>query len=130
MSLTPEDVNKRFSFETYLKVQFHNMVFLSLLDAATLEELGQDPRAEHAQIYPSLPPGAPQSYRDYLYAKFENLQGQRIYMGIPWINPTTLVEVGSNVATITIRNYTQEQLDTIRSMLPGLGITDFEYSVK
>ncbi len=130
MSLTSADVKKRYNLETYLKFRYSNVVLLSLLDAQTLMDLGQDPQAMHIQNAPSLPPGGPTRYNDYLYGKFENPQGLITYIGLPWINPTTLQEITGLVHILTIRGASSDQIESLRSMLPTILINDFDITTK
>lgn len=128
MALTSNDIGKRYNFETHLRFRFNNQVFLSILDAQTLLDLGQDVQAWHQQNIGVLPPGAPTSFRGYTYGKFQDSAGKISYVGLPWINPTTLVEISSVVTTITIPESTPEQIDSLRAMMQSIGIRNFTVS--
>lgn len=130
MSLTSNDFKKRYNLETYLKVRYPAVTFVSLLDAQTMEDLGKDPQALHKQNLPSLPPGAPTSYTGYEYGKFVNDQGENIFIGLPWINMDATQQLDGTTSTVTIRDASMEQITSLRSMLVGMGITKFTISTQ
>lgn len=125
MQLTSSDFGKTYNFETYLKLRYNNLFFVELLSATTLKALGEDPEAMHAQNIGSLPPGTG-GYNSYHYGRFTQGDGTSIYIGLPWINPTTLIEADTSTRTVIIRDASEDQMNALRSAMIQLRFTNFE----
>lgn len=91
--------------------------------------MGQDPAALHQQNIGAAPPGAPTSYRDYSYFLFETNTGEKVYLGEPWVNPSTVVEVDNVVYNIRVSNPTPEQLSDIRNYFMAIKLTAFTIDI-
>lgn len=126
MKLDDDALNKTLSFETVLGVKYNNLKFTDNLSALTLIALGQDPEALHQQYREKLPPGTPDDYRLYRYAKFEQVSGGPIFLGIPWVKEDSIEENEHPNYGGIFRSITAAQLDSLRTMITASGIEDFE----
>lgn len=120
-------LDKTLTFDTYEGVRHKNLRFLSILDAQTVIALGFDAPAKHMQNYPYLPAGVPDTYSGYKYAKFMDANNDITYLGIPWVKPDSVTEVGVTTTRIIVRNADQPTLDSLRSMMIAHGIDDFTF---
>lgn len=81
-------------FDTYapmiLSTNFKACKVLSHVDFDTVRELGRDPAARHALVYPHLPKPAVDDPEAYLYAKLRLPSGEIDYIGLTWIDPKTI----------------------------------------
>lgn len=125
MQLNSDALNKTITFDTYEGVRYKNVRFIGILDAGSVVALGFDAAAKHMQNYPYLPPGVPDSYTGYSYAKLVNANNETLYMGIPWVKPASITENANPVRLITLRNSDDNTLASLRSMMIAHGIEDF-----
>ena len=125
MKLDSDAFNTTLSFETYAGVKYNNLKFLSLLDSATMQDVGQDPVAGHLQNVVYLPEPQPEAYTDYMYAKFVDAEGNRTYLGVPWVREDSIVNNGTPDVLIMLKAPTQAQIDTMRSIAIASGIENF-----
>lgn len=126
MKLTQDNYGKTLSFETVAGEKFNNLRFISLPDADIVKELGQDPQAKHQQYWPYINDGTPNNYRAYSYAKFIDANDKPQYFGVPWIRESSIVENSSPATRITLpAGTTQDQIDSVRSMIIAAGIEGF-----
>jgi hypothetical protein len=125
MQLNSDALNKTITFDSYEGPRYKNLRFVSILDAQTVIALGFDAAAKHMQHYPYLPPGVPDSYTGYSYAKFLDANNSVIYMGIPWVKPSSITENANPVRQITLRDTDDATVASLRSMMIAHGIENF-----
>jgi len=125
MNLDQDLVKKTISFETYQGERITNLKLLSILDPQTAQALGFDAPAKHVQNYPFLPPGTSDNWQDYMYAKFVDADNKVSYYGVPWVKPESIVINDNPGVRITIIGATQAQIDNVKSMMIGSGISNF-----
>jgi len=128
IALTDSNFDKVLHFETYTGERYTHMKFVSLLDGATVVELGFDAPAKHQQYIGSLPAGVPNNWKAYKYAKFYDIQNRAVYLGVPWINPDSVTEDDEAPYLITVWGVDTDTMNSIRSMLIANGVESFEIS--
>jgi hypothetical protein len=82
---------------------------------------------QHAQVYPSIPPGTVDNYRAYDYLLIENANGNTVPIGFPWIQGTP-TESESSITTFTFVNLSAMQVRDLELIVRSNGYSD--YSVK
>jgi hypothetical protein len=106
MPITSEHIKKIVSFEVYpsaiLGSDFSMVQVLAILDYESLYGIGIDPVSMHANVYPSLPPGTPNDYRQYSYVKIKLQDGSITALGLPWINDSTIAVHVNTQMRVTI----------------------------
>lgn len=109
------------SFTVYpsaiLGTGFTRVKVLDVLSAETVRLLGFDAQAMHANVKPTLPPGAPEKYNDYKYLKLKYSNGAIGFVGLPWINMSTVVVSAHTTARLTVALNTPADADKIVDML-------------
>lgn len=128
LTLTDSSFDKVLHFETYLNERHKHMKFVALLDAQTVVELGFDAPARHQHYIGSLPPGIPNDWRAYKYAKFLDVQNRPVYFGVPWVKGTSITEDDTAPYIITVWGVDNNTMNSIRSMLVANGVEKFEIS--
>lgn len=126
--LSNENFGKILHFETYLNERFKHMKFVGLLDAQTVVELGYDAPAKHSQYIGVLPPGIPNDWKSYTYARFLDLENKPFYLGVPWVKVASITEDLNAPYILTIWNVDQSTMDNVRSMLTANGVNKFTIS--
>lgn len=126
MQLNSDTLKKTLTFDTWEGIRHKNYRFVAILDAETVMALGFDAPAKHQQNYPYLPAGAPDSYSAYSYAKFMTGDNAIVYLGIPWVKATSIVE-NNNPTTLIRVKATQAELTSLRSMMIAHGMVDFTF---
>lgn len=126
LSLTEANFDKVLHFETYLNERHKHLKFVALLDAATVVELGYDAPAMHQQYIGALPPGIPNNWKAYKYAKFLDVQNRSVYFGVPWVKPASITEDDTAPYHITVWGVDATTMNSIRSMLIANGVEQFE----
>lgn len=75
----------------------------------------------HSNIYPQLPAivkaATEDNYQHYTYLQVLTVEGNTIYIGIPWIVDTTLVITVNRTVTVTINNFTDETSAGLRAWI-------------
>lgn len=128
MKLISTNVGKTLSFETYAGVKYKNLKFVSMPDAHDVYAMGLDAPALHIQNLPYMQTPKPAAYTDYPYAKFVDADGNAMYLGVPWVNEDSITLNSTPNAVLTLTAPTQDQLDSLRSMLTAAGIEDYKIS--
>lgn len=100
---------------------------LGILDAASTFQF-IDPVAMHANVYPTLPPGTPNRFDSYSYAKIRFQNGQVTCVGLPWITAGTLIVHEGTTLRATIYNTSASELNRLRQALVANGFNDIEIS--
>ena len=89
-----------------------------------------DIEAMHAQVYPYLPSGTPDSATMYNYAQFQLQDGSIVTIGIPWVNIDTIEVSDSQMIVVRIRGVTVNKVNDIRSALIANGFDNLEIIVQ
>jgi len=125
MKLISTNIGKTMTFQTFSGIKYSNQKLVALLDATTVEALGQDPIAGHIQNLPYMKDPKPGAYTDYLYAKFTDADGTPLYLGIPWTDEDSIVQNTTPNYVITLVGPEQAQVDSLKSMMIANGIENF-----
>lgn len=86
---------------------------------------GQDPQRDHATVVPSLPSGAPGSYKDYNYVLVRSPSGTLRAIGMPWIDGDVTVDHEVDFI-VRVRNTDLSKEAELRRLLIAGGFVDFE----
>lgn len=77
--------------------------------------------AEHANLYASIPVDLenpiPNDYTLYNYLVVKLPDATVIEVGIPWLNPITLTRLQRKTATVVLRDFDPDQLQTLQDTL-------------
>lgn len=128
ISLTDANFGKTLHFETYLNERHKHMKFVSLIDPMTVMELGFDAPAKHQQYIASLPPGIPNSWKAYSYARFLDVSNKPVYLGVPWVKLESITEDDKAPYIITVWDAGSDDMESLRSMMTANGLTKFTIS--
>lgn len=128
INLTDSNFGKTLHFETYINERHKHMKFVSLLDPQTVTELGFDAPAKHQQYIASLPPGIPNSWKAYSYARFLDVNNMPVYLGVPWIKVDSITEDDQAPYLITVWDATANDMNSLRSMMTANNLTKFTIS--
>lgn len=78
--------------------------------------------ANHTAIQPFLP-NAIGTYQQYQYVLIRNLSGTLIEIGLPWINPSTLVIGKNKTLTLTISPIREADVSVVLALLASNGFS-------
>lgn len=124
---------KIYSFSTYapevLGNNFQNVKVMAILDYDTARSTGIDLLSRHRQVYPRLPQGSSNRPEDYDYAKIALSDGTYTVLGLPWIVPNSIVEIGAQTIVVKIYDRTSADLDRVRNALLSNSITNFNITI-
>ncbi len=117
-----------YNFDLYpvalLGAGYSNATIMAIMDTATANR-EIDTVALHAQIYPTLPAGScPNDPNGYDYVKIKTTTGQTTILGLPWINPQTVVLVDSKTIVATISNVSASDVARINNALVANGFNN------
>lgn len=101
---------------------FKNAKLMAIIDADTAR-LFIDPAAMHANVYPFLPPGTPNNYKDYPYLKFKLASGGDLVLGLPWIKDETWQVTTTRSMRLTIENVSPADQNRVIEALSANGFT-------
>ena len=122
-----------YSFDVYpaplLGTNFKNVTVLAVMDFETANN-EFDALARHVNYYSYLPTGTPNNPAAYDYIKIKTTADNVIIIGIAWINMSTVVEVESRTATVTIKNITATDVPRIKNALVQNGFNDIAIDIK
>lgn len=122
IDLSSEQFGKVLSFETWNGARYINLLFTQLLDPQTAQQLGVDIIALHQQHLPSFAHTGIVGWRDYSYASFYDVNGNRVILGVPWVKGDSITDNANPTYTLTLPNATHEQVDSLMSMATANGI--------
>lgn len=128
MQLNDASLDKVMNFETYLDEQFKHLKFVAIIDPLTVVQLGFDAPAKHRHYVAALPPGIPNDWRAYKYAKFLDPVNNPVYLGIPWVRQSSITEDDNAPYVIRVWGATPDAIQSLRSMMVANGIEKFEIS--
>jgi hypothetical protein len=122
-----------YSFSLYpiaaLGAGYTNATIMAIMDTATANR-EIDTQALHALVYPTLPNGsAPNDPNGYDYVKIKTSAGRTTILGLPWIDPSSVVLVDSTTIVATISNVSAGDLATIKNALAANGFNSVTFTV-
>lgn len=104
---------------------YSRVTVLSFLDADDVTRYF-DPRSMHQAIYPSLPVDTPNDFRRYPYVKVRLENGTVTAIGLPWINPSTVVIHEETTVTFRVSSIIAADISRYRDALIAAGATQIE----
>lgn len=128
------DNKKIYDFQTYvpnvLGNAFRRVEILGSFPYETALALFGGLNELHAEVFSTgrLPSGTPDDPRQYDYYRIKKADGSIVVIGEPWIDQSTIVQVASGTAVITMPNMTPTDLNHIRDMFKQAGHKDFTIS--
>ena len=122
-----------YSFNVYptalLTTSFTNVTIKAIMDPiSAAKEI--DIYALHAQVYPSLPVGAPNDPTAYDYVKLQTTAGNTTILGMAWIDASTVALVQANTITATISNVSAADMNRVMNCLVQNGFQAVSLSIK
>jgi hypothetical protein len=122
-----------YSFNVYptalLSTDFSNVTIKAIMDPISAgKEI--DIYALHAQMYPMLPPGSPNSAEDYDYVKIQTTAGNTTILGMAWIDANTVQLVQASTITAVISNVSAVDMNRILNALVQNGYSAVNLSIK
>ncbi len=115
------------SFEVYpaqmLGDAFTNAKVMAIVDADTAK-YWIDPKAQHQNVYATLPAGSvPDKFDSYLYVKLKLASGMITAVGLPWIRKESLKLLVARKILITVENVSPEDDSKILKALSANGFS-------
>lgn len=123
---------KTYDFEVYapsvLGTTFKRIEILGYFPYETAILLNGELGPMHAEVYSTgnLPIGTPNDPRMYNYYRIKKPDGTTTYLGEPWIDQSSIVEVESKTAIVTLPNVSTTDLIRLRDMFKQAGFVDFD----
>ncbi len=115
------------SFDLYpahqLQAKVTNAKVLGIFNAAVAQQLGYDAPAMHVSVYPTLPPGTPNKFDQYLYVYVKLANGEKTFYGLPWIKDSTFKEEMIRTVAFYVDNISPDQENLAVRALSALGLT-------
>lgn len=114
---------KLYTFATYAPSQlgndYQNAKCLGVLSADLAVAVGVDIYSKHALIYPTIPKtnNVPDDPTQYNYVAFLTQSGNRVVLGAPWIDETSISVVGGMIITAVIDSVTPDDVPIIKQIL-------------
>ena len=121
-------VNFSMYAESILGSGYKGATVLAILDAGSASDY-INPATIHASIYPILPKGTPNNYKDYLYLKIRTNSGQVTAVGLPWIDDSTYAVQQAAKMTIVLDSVDPSDQANVAAALSALGFTDAAISI-
>ena len=119
-NLTSADIGKIVSFTLYpaavIGTEFSYVKVKAILDPESTYQW-IDPVSRHANVYPTLPPGVPNSWRGYNYVKVELADGQVTCVGLPWIDESSITIHTNTTVQAVISDVQPTDITRIRDLL-------------
>jgi hypothetical protein len=113
---------------TLLGTDYTGVTVMAVFDQATAN-LFTDTYAEHTRMYPYLPSGTPDDPTQYNWLKIKHANGNIEYLGVPWVNASSIVVYSMKTITAVIGNVTPDQLTDIKNALSANGFTSVTLTV-
>lgn len=122
---TPLELRKVYNFNVYPAVflgsDFSGSTVLSFLSPTdALKEI--DIYALHAKYYAYLPSGTPNDPTGYDYVRILLPSGNKIILGIPWIDSNSIQLIMSQTVTVSLTGIIPGDVAKIKSLLAANGI--------
>lgn len=86
--------------------------------------------ALHANVYPSLPNGVPNNPCEYSYLKILQPSGQHNYIGLPWVDKSSIVVHGESNIRFSIENVIAEDISKINALLSANGYNAKDWTIE
>lgn len=117
--------NIRISFEVYptsiLGNNFKDVLVEAVVNAQAALTFGTDIHSLHAKVFPTLPQGSvPDNPTSYPYVGIRHQNGEKQFIGIPWIRPETLTLSRGGRVTMVFEDLTQTEIDRINLSLQAI----------
>lgn len=121
-----------YSFNVYpvavLGTAFENVTVMAVFDQETANAQGFDTVANHALVYPTLPPGSPNDPSLYNYVKIRTPSGKTQILGLPWIIEDSVQTVQLGTISLKISNVNSSSQNKIRQILAANGYNAVDLS--
>ncbi len=105
---------------TTIGTVFTRVKLLGVVDYATAAQT-IDPVALHEDIITNLPEGSVDDPTQYSYLKLELENGAVTYVGMPWVDESTLTKVGESKLQVTLSNMNVDDVPNIIAALNANG---------
>lgn len=132
--MTQYAIGSTYSFNVYpvarLGNNFQNCVLQAILDASTVQQLGNDIYGWQKNLFPYLPAGTPSDPTQYQYLRFKLQSGISTILAVPWIDDSTVTLVESQTLQVTIGNVDAATWSPrVQLALAQLGLTNVTITV-
>lgn len=121
------NIGDHISFSVYpsllLGNNFKNLKVESVVDSEVAVAMGFDVYAQHANVYPTLPPASPNSPTKYSFLLLRTVSNERICIGMPWIDSTTITKVSTTNLQIVVTGAGADKIELVRTALIAQGLT-------
>lgn len=116
----PLETRKVYNFNVYPSIllgsDFTGSTVISILSPIdAIKEI--DIYAEHARYYPYLPAGVPDDPTSYDYVRIQLSSGNKIILGLTWIDQSSVQLVSSQTATVTLTGVAPADVATLKAIL-------------
>ena len=85
--------------------------------------------ALHANVYPSLPNDVPNNPCEYSYLKILQPSGQYDYIGLPWVDTSSIVVHGESTIQFSIENVNAQDITKINALLSANGYSAKDWTI-
>lgn len=106
--------------EQFLGSRVTDARVIAVVDAS-VAQLWIDTHRTHLAVYPTLPPGVPNSHDAYPYVRLKLANGNFAVYGLPWIKENTLRVSDSRRVQLTLNNMTQDDYDRLVQAVSASG---------
>ena len=127
------NIGSEYSFDCYASSilgQTHRRMQLSSIMSWSQAIKFADVEARHLEVYPFLPVGAVEDYKNLVYYLFETQNNQQIIFASNWIKEDTINVNITKTAVITIPDVSLSSESIIREALIINGIINFRIEFK
>lgn len=87
----------------------------------------------HVNIYPSLPAIVKETteddYTSYTYIAIKDSNDVVTYIGLPWITLSSVTRIDTATLTITLDDFPENGVDTVKAILTQNGYSNASYSL-
>ena len=105
---------------TTIGTTFTRVRLIGVVDYSTASQK-IDPVALHEDIITNLPEGSVDDPTQYSYLKLELENGAVTYVGMPWVDESTLTKVGESKLQVTLSNVNVDDVPNIIAALNANG---------
>lgn len=124
MLLTSDNIGDIVSFSVFpssiIGTAFQRVKIKAFLDAETAS-MYVDTQAQHVAVYPTLPATTPDDPKKYPWVKVELENGTSTVVGLPWIDPATVVLNENTQIQVTLSGVSAADVPKIRNALVMAG---------
>lgn len=104
-----------------IKSTFRGVTVQGIVTADVAQQIS-DVKSLHKQVKPYIT-GLPDGHDDYNYVIVKMDNGQRVVVGKPWIEATSITLSSRRAYTLILDDVEQDQVELIRQVLLARGIT-------